>query len=100
MATAQCRTCHGIASGETFGIAKTRIDHAIGLRIGRPCSGNEEAIEEIIDESVPKSVTIPTVITEPKKVEVTTEERPKKSESTPVTEKPKKHTKLIKKPSK
>lgn len=87
MAKARCRRCLGIASGETFEIAKRNIDHAIGLRTGRPCGANQEHIEEIFDESAPKIISIPKVVTEHQKIIL--DEKPKIIEPEKIKEKPK-----------
>ena len=41
MGKLSCQRCGATAEGETFEEADERIDHALGLSKGRPCSGKQ-----------------------------------------------------------
>lgn len=57
MGTLTCNRCGATAEGEDFGEADASIDHSLGLKIGRPCSGKESDLvydgsyKTTIDES-------------------------------------------------
>jgi hypothetical protein len=51
MVKVRCQRCGGKAEGSTLEEASMRIDHAIGLGIGKPCLGYPKAIVEPISDT-------------------------------------------------
>ncbi|MCK5600936.1 hypothetical protein KAR91_03645 [Candidatus Pacearchaeota archaeon] len=73
MGVLECKRCFAKATGSDRKEADDRIDHAIGLRIGRPCSGKQS---DLVWHSGETPVATATVL-----VEEEVQEKPKSKKS-------------------
>ena len=85
MITAKCNKCGGTALGNTFEIASSKINHAVGLSRGIKCGNNYNMVHQIEDSTPPtpkvQTPKVPTPkesITEPKESKVTEKLKSKK----------------------
>lgn len=71
MSNVKCLRCGGVATGETFTQAASKINHASGLSRGIPCGNSYNRVVEIKDK-----IEKPKLITKPKP-KLITKEKPK-----------------------
>ena len=50
MNTAKCNRCGAPATGSSFDAARSKLDHAVGLRKGKPCHDRYNKVVEINKE--------------------------------------------------
>ena len=73
MSNVKCLRCGGVATGETFTQAASKINHASGLSRGIPCGNSYNRVVEIKDK-----IEKPKLITKEKpKPKLITKEKPK-----------------------
>ena len=81
MVQVRCLRCGGKAEGKNAKEAEMRIDHGVGLSIGKPCKGFPHARVETIGESekpVEKPKEKVTIVADEVEIETKSEEKPKK----------------------
>ena len=73
MVKVRCLRCGGRAEGSTEQEASMRIDHSVGLGIGKPCLGYPKAPTEVVQAGTEK----PPVEIQAKPAELKSEDKPK-----------------------
>jgi hypothetical protein len=69
MVLAKCRRCGGSATGETFEVASSKINHAVGLTRGIKCGASYNQVYEVkppVPKKPPVKIDKPKEPTPPK----------------------------------
>jgi hypothetical protein len=77
MVKVRCLRCGGRADGDTPAEASMRIDHSIGLGIGKPCLGYPKAPTEVVEKGTEQPKEKPPVEIKAKVAELKSEDKPK-----------------------
>ena len=78
MVKVRCLRCGGKAEGSNEQEATMRIDHSVGLGIGKPCVGYPNAVTEVITQSIEPPVEKPPVEIQTKITKSEDKPKPKK----------------------
>lgn len=81
MGQLSCKRCGAQAEGATRKEADDKIDHSLGQKIGRPCSGNQKDLDwdTSVTGAQPEPEPEPTPEPEPEPVVESDSPKPKKS---------------------
>ena len=78
MVKVRCLRCNGKAEGSNEQEAVMRIDHSVGLGIGKPCVGYPNAVTEVTTQSIEPPVEKPPVEIQTKITKSVDKPKPKK----------------------
>lgn len=78
MVKVRCLRCGGKAEGSNEQEAAMRIDHSVGLGIGKPCLGYPHAPTEVITQSIEPAPDMPPVEIQTKVTKSVDKPKPKK----------------------